>query len=79
MHAALSTLKPLDAVYHSALCFITGDGFRTYHCVLYDKVGRPSRMVSTCRVHTMEHGGGGVMVWGCFAGDTLGDLFKIQG
>lgn len=19
------------------------------------------------------------MVWGCFAGDTLGDLFKIQG
>ncbi|KAF7664628.1 hypothetical protein LDENG_00171500 [Lucifuga dentata] len=25
------------------------------------------------------HGGGGVMVWGCFAGDTVGDLFKIQG
>ena len=27
MHAALSTLKPLDAVYNSALCFVTGDGF----------------------------------------------------
>ena len=24
-------------------------------------------------------GGGGVMVWGCFAGDTVGDLFKIEG
>ena len=22
---------------------------------------------------------GGVMVWGCFAGDTVGDLFKIEG
>uniref|UniRef100_A0A4W5JWS3 Reverse transcriptase domain-containing protein n=1 Tax=Hucho hucho TaxID=62062 RepID=A0A4W5JWS3_9TELE len=24
-------------------------------------------------------GGGGVMVWGCFAGDTVCDLFRIQG
>src|SRR4029434_7612670 len=43
------------------------------------------RMVSTCVVPTVKHGGrgggggGGVMVWGCFAGDTVGDLFKIQG
>jgi hypothetical protein len=27
----------------------------------------------------MKYGGGGVMVWGCFAGDTVGDLFRIQG
>ena len=27
----------------------------------------------------MKHGGGGVMVWGCFAGYTVGDLFRIQG
>ena len=27
----------------------------------------------------MKHGGGGVMVWDCFAGRTVGDLFKIQG
>ena len=33
-------------------------------------------MVSTCVVPTVKHGG--VMVWGCFAGDTVGDLFKIQ-
>ena len=36
-------------------------------------------MVSTCMVPTWNHGGGGVMVWGCFAGDTVGDLFKIEG
>lgn len=38
-HAAATTLIPLDAVYHSALRFITGDGYRTHHCLLYDKVG----------------------------------------
>ena len=26
----------------------------------------------------MKHGGGGVMAWGCFAGDTVGDLFRLQ-
>ena len=42
--------------------------------------GRESEwMVSACMVPTVKHGGGGVMVWGCFAGDTVGDLFKIEG
>jgi hypothetical protein len=36
-------------------------------------------MISACVVPTMKHGGGGVMVWGCFAGDIVWDLFKIQG
>uniref|UniRef100_A0AAZ3R0L5 Transposase Tc1-like domain-containing protein n=1 Tax=Oncorhynchus tshawytscha TaxID=74940 RepID=A0AAZ3R0L5_ONCTS len=35
------------------------------------------RMISACVVPTMKHGGGGVMVWGCFAGDTV-ELFRIQ-
>ena len=39
MHASLSTLKPLDAVYHSALRLITGDSYLTHHCLLYEKVG----------------------------------------
>ena len=38
-HAAITTLKPLDSIYHSALRFITGDRYDTHHCVLYEKVG----------------------------------------
>jgi hypothetical protein len=36
------------------------------------------RMISTCVVPTMKQGGGGVIVWGCFAGDTVCDLFRTQ-
>ena len=32
-------------------------------------------MISVCVVPTVKHGGGGGMVWGCFAGDS----FRIQG
>jgi hypothetical protein len=32
-----------------------------------------------CVVPTVKHGGGGVMVWGCLAGVTVSDLFRIQG
>ena len=28
-------------------------------------------MISTCLIPTMKQDGGGVMVWGCFAGDTV--------
>ena len=35
MHATDSTLRPLNTIYHSALRFITGAGFRTHHCELY--------------------------------------------
>uniref|UniRef100_A0A3B3I9K8 Transposase Tc1-like domain-containing protein n=1 Tax=Oryzias latipes TaxID=8090 RepID=A0A3B3I9K8_ORYLA len=37
------------------------------------------RMDSTCLVPAVKHGGGGVVVWGCFAGDTVGDLLQIEG
>ena len=33
------------------------------------------RMISACVFPTVKHGGGGVMVLGCFAGDTGSDLF----
>jgi hypothetical protein len=35
------------------------------------------RMIFACVVPTVKHGGG-VMVWGCIAGDTVWDLFRIQ-
>ena len=41
-NASLSTLKTLDAMYHSALRFITGDRYGTHHCTLYNKVGWPA-------------------------------------
>jgi hypothetical protein len=37
------------------------------------------QMISTCVVPTVKHGGRGVIVWGCFAVDTVSDLFTIQG
>ncbi len=45
MHSSASILKPRDAVYHSALRFITRYCFRTHHCILYDKVGWQSLAV----------------------------------
>ena len=37
------------------------------------------RMIYTYMVPTVKHGGGGMMLWGCFAGDTVSDLFRVQG
>ena len=36
-------------------------------------------MISACVVPIVKHGRGGVMVWESFAGDTVCDLFRIQG
>uniref|UniRef100_A0A673ZIM1 Reverse transcriptase domain-containing protein n=1 Tax=Salmo trutta TaxID=8032 RepID=A0A673ZIM1_SALTR len=45
MHASANTLKPLDAIYHCALRFITGDSYKTHHCILYQHVGWASLSV----------------------------------
>jgi hypothetical protein len=48
-----------------------------HHVFVRRRVGE--RMISACVVPTVKHGGGGVMVWRCFAGDAVSDLFRIQG
>ena len=44
------------------------------HVIVRRRVGE--RMTSACGVPTVKHGGG-VMVWGCFAGDVVCDIFRI--
>jgi hypothetical protein len=39
--------------------------------VSFVRVGE--RMIAACVVSTVKHGGGGVMVCGCFAVDTVSD------
>ena len=54
-------------------CKIFGSNRRAF---VRHRVGE--RMISACVVPTLKHGGG-VMVLGCFAGDAVSDLFRIQG
>ena len=36
--------------------------------------GVGERMISACVFPTVKHGGGGIMVWGCFADDNVNDF-----
>ena len=37
------------------------------------------RVAEYCTVGSVKHGGGSVMVWGCFGGSAVGDLVRIHG
>ena len=37
------------------------------------------KLAAACIVPTVKHGGGSVMIWGCFEGSTAGNLIKIKG
>ena len=49
------------------------------HRRVYVRRRKGERMSAACVVPTVKHGGGSVMVWGCFAGDKVGDLFRVCG
>ena len=55
-------------------CKISG-----FTCRVFVRRRVGERMISACVVPTMKHGGGGVIVLWCFAGDTVCDLFRNQG
>ena len=72
------TIKHYDETgthwYDELKCEIIGSNRRA---MVRRRVGE--RMISACVVPTVKHGGGGVMGWRFFAGDSVCDLFRIQG
>lgn len=46
--ASNAALRTLDALYHSAIRFVTGAPYRSHHCDLHTMVGWPS--LQTCRL-----------------------------
>ena len=49
------------------------------NCFVFVRCRVGERMIYRCLVPTVKHGGGGVMVWAYFAGDTVIHLLRIQG
>lgn len=46
---------------------------------VYVRRSKEEKMLTQCIVPTVKHGGGSVLVWGCFSLAGIGDLCKIDG
>ena len=46
---------------------------------IYIRRTTKEKMIPECLVPTIKHGGGSVMVWGCFSSAGVDDLVKIEG
>ena len=51
--ASNALLNKLDAVYHSAIRFVTKATYTTHHCDLYALVGWPS-LHTRCQTHWLQ-------------------------
>ena len=49
------------------------------HRRVYVRRRTNERYSEDCLFPTVKHGGGSVMVWGCFGGKKIGDLKKVKG
>lgn len=74
----------LQRTYHSYLPWksplnSTSDYFWFKTASVFVKTtGKGEWMLSACVISTVRHKGGGVKVWRCPAGDTVGDSFKTN-
>lgn len=46
---------------------------------VYVRRSAEEKMLPSCVVPTIKHGGGSIMVWGCFSSAGVGDLIRIDG
>nr|XP_042913696.1 uncharacterized protein LOC122273754 [Parasteatoda tepidariorum] len=65
----------------SKVLFTNESKFELFGSKRRQYVGRlfGERMTSQCLLPTVKHGGCSVMIWGCFAGDKVEDLIRIEG
>ena len=49
------------------------------HRITFVRRRTSEKMLEECLTPSVKHGGGNVMVWGCFGAGEVGDLYKVKG